>query len=55
MAITPTPRIGKYAASTKNPKPADSERQPRNAAWHEASENPPRRKPRKQPMGLINR
>jgi hypothetical protein len=64
--IAPPPRIGKFAASTKNPRPKDSERQPRNAEFHVASENPvarPRRKPRKQlpapkamqPMGLINR
>jgi hypothetical protein len=34
----PAPRIGKYAAGLKNPHPANSERQPRNAAWHNAQE-----------------
>lgn len=57
--VTPTPRIGRYAASTKNPKPAGSERQPRNAMFHVKSEMTPKAKPRmrraKQPMGLINR
>ena len=64
--IAPPPRIGRFAAGTKNPAPRNSERQPRNAEFHVASENPtarPRRKPRKQlpvpkamqPMGLINR
>jgi len=36
--VTPRPRIGKYAASVYNPRPADSERQPRNAAFHNRSE-----------------
>lgn len=44
---TPAPRIGKYAADLKNPHPANSERQPRNAAWHDAQEVAP--------IGLINR
>ena len=58
MAV-PAPRIGKYApgvtkgklsapASARNPKPEDSERQPRNAVWHDAQEAA-------QMPGLINR
>ena len=46
-AAEPPARIGKYAASLKNPHPANSERQPRNAAWHDAQEAAP--------VGLINR
>jgi len=38
MPVTPRARIGKYAASVYNPRPADSERQPRNAAFHNRSE-----------------
>ena len=38
MSVTPRARIGKYAASVYNPRPADSERQPRNAAFHNRSE-----------------
>jgi hypothetical protein len=59
--VTPTPRIGRYAASTKHPKPANSERQPRNAMFHVKSEMaapmPKAKMVRrsKRPMGLINR
>lgn len=34
----PPARLGKYAAGLKNPHPADSERQPRNASWHNEKE-----------------
>ena len=43
----PVPRIGKYEASATNPRPANSERQPRNERWHDAQEAAP--------VGLINR
>jgi hypothetical protein len=52
--VTPAPRIGRYAASTKNPRPKNSERQPRNANFVVASAKPSR-KPSKLPLGLINR
>ncbi len=65
--IAPAGRIGKYAAGTKNPRPANSERQPKNARFHMASEmaaTPPVPQPAKRkagkrkaalPRGLINR
>lgn len=34
--VTPSPRIGKYAPP--RPRPADSEKKPRNARWHTVSE-----------------
>lgn len=57
----PAPRIGKYApgAGKVQPHPADSERQPRNAAWLMAQEmggSKPRKPSRKvKARGLINR
>lgn len=54
--VTPTPRIGKYSASIYRPKPADSERQPRNARFHDAAEMAQTRPAKRQKSkGLINR
>lgn len=52
---TPSPRIGKFAASVTNPAPRNSERQPRGAAFVVASAKPLRRKKKMRAMGLINR
>lgn len=56
---TPVPRIGKYAASTMNPRPKNSERQPPNARFHVAAEmnQTPVARPakRQKSKGLINR